>query len=63
MSNTRVKIGSIVQNQLPDFVQEEYALAIAKDNDELLEKVNDALATLKESGKLQEIIDKYIVAE
>lgn len=26
MSNTRVKIGSIVQNQLPDFVQEEYPL-------------------------------------
>ena len=26
MSNTRVKIGSIVQSQLPDFVREEYPL-------------------------------------
>ena len=42
------------------FTEEEYAIAIAKDNTELLDKVNDALATLKESGELQEIIDKYI---
>ncbi len=42
------------------FAVEDYAIAIAKDNTELLTKVNKALATLKESGKLQEIIDKYI---
>ena len=45
------------------FTEEEYAIAMAKDNDELLEKVNGALAELKESGELQEIIDKYITAE
>lgn len=45
------------------FTEEEYAIAIAKDNDELLKKVNDALAKLKESGKLDEIIGKYINAE
>ncbi len=43
--------------------EEEYAIAIAKDNEELLEKVNDALASLKESGKLDEIVGKYITAE
>lgn len=43
--------------------EEEYAIAIAKDNEELLEKVNKALASLKESGKLDEIVGKYITAE
>lgn len=46
-----------------EFTTEEYAIAVKKDNDELLKKINDALAKLKESGKLQEIIDKYITAE
>jgi arginine/lysine/histidine transporter system substrate-binding protein len=46
-----------------EYVIEEYAAAIAKDNEDLLEKVNAALTDLKESGKLQEIIDKYISAE
>lgn len=49
---------------LPDkFTEEEYAIAVAKDNDELVEKINDALASLKESGKLDEIIGKYISSE
>ncbi len=43
-----------------DFSVEDYAIAIAKDNKELLNKINDALAKLKDSGKIQEIIDKYI---
>lgn len=46
-----------------EYAVEDYAIAIAKDNDELLKKVNDALAELKAEGKLQEIIDKYIPAE
>lgn len=45
------------------FTEEDYAMAIAKDNDELVEAINDALATLKESGKLDEIVAKYIKAE
>lgn len=45
------------------FVTEDYAVAIAKDNEELLEKVNTALAELKEDGTLQAIVDKYITAE
>ena len=46
-----------------DFAVEEYAAAIAKDNTELLEKVNTALAELTEDGTLQAIVDKYISAE
>ena len=43
--------------------EEEYAIAIAKDNNDLLEKVNTALASLKDSGKLDEIVNKYISAD
>jgi polar amino acid transport system substrate-binding protein len=45
-----------------EYVTEQYAAAIAKGNDELLEKINGALAELKDSGELQAIIDKYIKA-
>ena len=45
------------------FTEEDYAMAIAKENTELLEKVNKALAELKEDGTLQAIVDKYISAE
>ena len=46
-----------------EYVIEDYAAAISKDNDELLAQVNEALAELKESGELQAIVDKYISAE
>ena len=46
-----------------EFTVEEYAIAIAKENEELLNKVNESIASLKSSGKLQEIADKYINAE
>lgn len=42
------------------YADEEYAIAIAKDNDDLLKDVNEALAELKSEGKLDEIIGKYI---
>lgn len=45
------------------FTEEEYAIAMSKDNEELLEKVNGALKELKESGEVQKIVDKYIKAE
>ena len=45
------------------FTDEEYAIAIAKDNEELVEAFNEALAKLEESGKLDEIVGKYIQAE
>ena len=46
-----------------EYITEDYAAAIAKDNTELLDKVNAALAELKAEGKLDEIIGKYIKAE
>lgn len=46
-----------------EYVTENYAAAISKDNPELLEKVNKALAELKAEGKIDEIINKYIKAE
>lgn len=46
-----------------EYAVEDYAIAIAKENDDLLKKVNAALKKLKDSGDLQKIIDKYITAE
>lgn len=46
-----------------EWTVEDYAIAISKENTELLEKVNKALAELKADGTLQTIIDKYIPAE
>ncbi|MDD7292915.1 MAG: transporter substrate-binding domain-containing protein [Clostridiaceae bacterium] len=46
-----------------DWVKENYAIAIAKDNTELLEKVNGALKELIADGTVKAIIDKYIPAE
>ena len=45
------------------FTEEEYAIAIAKDNTELLEKVNTALNELKDSGEFQKVVDKYISSD
>ena len=42
------------------YADENYAIAINKNNNELLEKVNKALEELKNEGKLDEIINKYI---
>lgn len=46
-----------------EYVTEEYAICISKDNEDLLNAVNGVLAELKESGALKEIIDKYIGTE
>lgn len=43
-----------------EFVLEDYAICIAKDNTELKEQINAALATIKEDGTFQAIIDYYI---
>lgn len=45
------------------FTEEEYAIAVKKGNTELLEQINKAIEELKDSGKLDEIIGKYIKAE
>ncbi len=46
-----------------EYVTEEYAIAVNKDNIELQEKLNAALTELQEDGTVQAILDKYIVAE
>ncbi|MGN1313752.1 MAG: transporter substrate-binding domain-containing protein [Lachnospiraceae bacterium] len=43
-----------------EFALEEYAICIAKENTELKEKVNAALAQLKADGTLDNIISNYI---
>ena len=46
-----------------EYAVEDYAIAIAKENTDLLEKVNKALAELTADGTVQSIVDKYISAE
>lgn len=46
-----------------EWLTEEYAIAVAKNNEELLTKINTALEELIADGTVQSIIDKYIPAE
>ncbi len=46
-----------------EFAVEDYAIAIAKENTELLDGMNAAIATLKENGTLDQIIKNYIGEE
>lgn len=43
-----------------EYAVEDYAICIAKENTELLDKVNAALAEITEDGTAQKIVDKYI---
>lgn len=45
------------------YAEEEYAMAINKDNEELLNQINAALAELEADGTISSIIEKYIPAE
>ena len=46
-----------------EYVTEDYAIAVAKDNTELKDKINGALNELKADGTIQKILDKYIKAK
>lgn len=46
-----------------EYVTEDYAIAVAKDNDVLTESINKALKELIDDGTVQSILDKYIKAE
>ncbi len=46
-----------------EYITEDYAAAISKDNAELTEKVNAAMEELKADGTIDAIIGKYIKAE
>lgn len=43
-----------------EYAVEDYAIAVAKGNTELLNKLNEALAALEENGTTKAIVDKYI---
>jgi len=45
-----------------EYAVEDYAICVAKENTELLEKINHALAELKEDGTVDKIVAKYINA-
>ncbi len=45
------------------YAEEEYAIAVSKDNEDLLKDMDKALGELIEDGTVQKIIDKYIPAE
>ncbi len=45
------------------YVEEDYAICIAKDNKDLLNKVNKALEELIADGTVKKIVDKYIKAD
>lgn len=46
-----------------EYAVEDYAICIAKENTDLLDKIDAALAELKADGTIQAILDKYISAE
>ena len=43
-----------------EYAVEDYAICVAKENTELLEKINAALAELKADGTIEKIVSKYI---
>ncbi|MBO7310671.1 MAG: transporter substrate-binding domain-containing protein [Clostridia bacterium] len=43
-----------------EYAVEDYAICVAKGNDELLDKINQALKELKEDGTIDKIVNKYI---
>ncbi len=46
-----------------EYIIEDYAAAVGKDNPELMEDINNALKELIADGSVQKIVDKYIPAE
>ena len=46
-----------------EYTNEDYAIAVGKNNTELLEKINKALDELKKDGTIDKIVSKYIPAD
>lgn len=42
------------------YADEEYAIAVNKNDTELLQKINDALKKLTDNGEIQKVVDKFI---
>jgi polar amino acid transport system substrate-binding protein len=45
------------------FTDESYGIAVCKSKSDLVEKINAALKTLKDDGKIKELEDKYLAAQ
>jgi polar amino acid transport system substrate-binding protein len=45
--------------EIAEIETEDYGIGVKKENTELLEKINQALATLRSNGKLDELVLKY----
>ncbi len=45
------------------YTEEEYAICVSKENEELLDEINGALEELKADGSIDEIIEKYIPSD
>ena len=43
-----------------EFIKEDYAICISKENEKLKEKINQAIGTLKKNGTIQQIMNHYI---
>ena len=43
-----------------EYITEDYAIAVAKDNEELYNKINTALQELINDGTVKKVVDKYI---
>ncbi len=43
-----------------EYIEEDYAICVAKENTELLDKINAALAEMEADGTTKAIVDKYI---
>ena len=46
-----------------EYAVEDYAICVSKENEDLMNKLNDALAKLKEDGTIDGIIEKYIPSD
>ncbi len=53
------KNADLALNDKVNLTEEEYAFIVQKGDSDLQEKVNNALKTLKENGKFDEIVNKY----
>ena len=55
--------GLVIVEDAEAFASEEYGIAVAKENTELLEKINASVQKMLDEGKIAELGDKYAVAE
>ena len=46
-----------------EYVTEDYAICVSKENTELRDQINTALKELIADGSVQKVVDKYIPAE